>query len=238
MVLLDLIDLRLKEEGVGGGGQWGGDDSDEDGFGDEEEDEEEDGVAGGVDARSRRLRRVALHPCPERPGTFWAVHDRGAWALGLRWLPAVARQFAAAAAAEAEGFGGLDAYQYGGSAGGGGGGDDEAESGSLPAPVLRELLVSEEGLVGSVPVSSVMAGSSCALLERSGQLSLARPGTLAAGGGGAAAGVVEAERERLERLMDGGGSSGGAGGQQLPDAAAAQAAVQVSFWAIGFWVGV
>jgi hypothetical protein len=221
MVLLDLIDLRLKEER--------GADGDADDYGSADEDEEEDdgwgadqGAGGtGSGAARRRLRRVALHECPEQPGAFWAVHDRGAWALALRWLPAVARQLAAATAAETEGFGAASAADCLG---------DEVESGpGLPKPALRELLVSESGLVASAPVGSVLAGSSVALLERNGDLSLARPGAALPPGGGATGDGsegLEAEEERLEALIE---AAGGGSGHAL-GAAAAQAAVQVSSW--------
>ncbi|KIZ00116.1 hypothetical protein MNEG_7846 [Monoraphidium neglectum] len=217
MVVIDLIDLRLRDEVAGGGFQ---DDEDRGSFSEDEEDEEEE-LRGAGGAAPRRLRRVVLHACPEQPGAFWAVHDRGAWALSLRWLPAVARQLAAAAAAEAEGFGGLDGYGGGGEDGEG----DEAASGQLPAPALRELLVSEDSINASAPLGSVLAGSSCVLLERSGRLSVARPGAAAGGGGagggaGAGGGGVD-EEERLEALV-----AGAAGRVQPPDVAAAQAAVQ------------
>lgn len=181
MVLVDLIDLRLKKErpgSVGDGGGGGGFDGEDDDAEDDDDDELD-----GPDFGQKRLRRIVIHPCAEQPGSFWAVHDLGAWAVSVRWLSTVARQLAAAAAAEAEGFGGLDdaVVAYGD---GGRHGDDEAESaprgrfggGSLPAPVLRELLLSEEGIASSATVGSVLAGSSCVFLERSGQVSLARPG--------------------------------------------------------------
>ena len=210
LVLIDLIDLRIKTERAGGSAP----------VSEDEDDELEADVIGA--GGSKRLRRIALHPCAEQPGSFWAVHDLGAWALSLRWLPVVARQFATAAAAEAEGFGGLDdtvAYCSARH------GDDEAESaprgrlgsGTLPAPVLRELLLSEEGIIGSAQVGSVLAGSSCVLLERSGQLSLARPGAPAS----------EVTAAAVEDAADGViGAISGAEVAAADDAAEAQAAVQ------------
>lgn len=221
MVLLDLIDLRLRDEPPGGsnlgGSSWADDDEDDEE--DEEVWEQAAGDGGGM-TKPQRLRRVTLHPCPEQPGAFWAVHDRGAWAVTLRWLPTVTKQLAAAAAAEAEGFGGLDGYGQGGEEDG-----EEVDSRRLPAPALRELLLSEDGITASAAVGSVLAGSSCVLLERSGQLNLAR-GCGAGAGAGGAAGGREGDEEAIEGL-----AAAGAHQREIQDAAAAaHAAVQVGGW--------
>lgn len=99
---------------------------------------------------------------------------------------------------------------------------------SAPQPPLlphsRDPGVSLRFAVGHSPAGSVLAGSSCALLERGGALSIARPGLAAGGGGGTEAGGAYSGAMDLE----GDEALGELAARAQPaDAAAAQAAVQV-----------
>lgn len=137
--------------------------------GEEEGDEEAD--VGGLGSGGLLLR-MQLHAVGEAPGRFWAVHDRGAWGVNVRWLPRAARWLLS------------------------GGEEDDAGwlRGDVPSPLLRELLVSERPLLGSCPVSNPLAGTGCVVLQAGGRLAFLRPAPAVAAVGasdGVAAGAAE-----------------------------------------------
>lgn len=192
LALLDVIDLQLTHastgvnpsagsppsttrmkkygtpSGFGGNAINGGDDDDE------SDDDEDDWL----ESLSASLHWVQLHAAADSAGHFWACHDHGAWGINITWLPVVAKYLAHA---DSDGHADVSAEL-----------DLDRTSPSsplqqlpqLPPPLIQELLVTDERLVGSCPVGNVLMRSGCVVLRASGVVEYLRPWPAVSGHGG------------------------------------------------------
>eukprot|EP00879_Flechtneria_rotunda_P024467 GHRR01025938.1.p1 GENE.GHRR01025938.1~~GHRR01025938.1.p1 ORF type:complete len:750 (+),score=265.70 GHRR01025938.1:261-2510(+) len=136
------------------------------------------------DRQLQQLHRVTLHAAPELPGRFWACHDQGCWGVNVRWLQQLSSKLSAAAA---DGDGDVP---------------QQSERGALLTPSLQELLVSGSQVKSSCVVGNALLGSSCVVLEGSGELSILRPTPAGVLGEGVLAGADAAAEDDVLGLLD------------------------------------